>query len=143
MAKAALTARFNIVDAEGGVLTRGQLEKVLAALPIDFYTVADEAEARTAVQHHKVGSMDAYHNAYVISLYPPKGKKLSNAVVTNPDFPLRPDNIMDYNPGLRCCFHPKLIAFGMSLVSKVPKLVSDYIEIDIYKYSKDNVDRAP
>lgn len=130
--KGSIADRFNIIECEGH-LTRKQLEKVLEQFPVDFYLVSKGTDSRISHEKHKLERMEVYHGASVIRLYPPKGKKLSNAHVTNPNFQFRPDNIMDDQLGLRCCYHPKLTNFG---ITSVDNNLGD-IEIDIYKFAKE------
>jgi hypothetical protein len=113
----------------------GELEKIIERMK-KFNNVVDaKVPARDSVMEEKPAMIDIYHRARVISLYPQSGKRLSKATVRNRDFPLRSDQIMDDNVGLRCCYHPKLTTFGIRAIDDW-----DEIEIDIHKYPKDNID---
>ena len=126
---------FNHVLCEG-VLRKEQVGRILTVLPMNFYMVNSNVPFSESVIEETPATLDVYHRARVISLYPQSGKRLSKAVVKNMDFPLRSDCVMDENIGLRCCYHPKLTEFGIKLNDN-----RDEIEIDIHKYSKDNLDK--
>ncbi|GEM_PF-3474749 len=118
-------------------LDQGELERVLILLPITFTTCDEDYEVKILAEpkgRDKV--MRVEHSNSVVSIYPPVGKRLYCATVTNRDFPLRPDNIMDDQIGLRCCYHPRLASFGGNLGKKY-RYRFDEIEIDIFKYSRE------
>lgn len=122
--------QFRIIKCDGW-LSRDQLEILLKKLPIKFVTVDKNAPTQYFTYGKNGYVMDVYHFVGVISIYPLDGKRLHCASLTNMDFPIRPDNIMDDTIGLRCCFHPKLSSFGIQ--------TNDFgtdIEIDIYKSCK-------
>ena len=127
-----ITEKFNILECQG-ILNSEQLETVLKKFPVDFYLVDEYVDPGISFQECKKEPVDVYHSTGVISIYPPKGKRLSNAILTKWNFPINPDNIMDDQLGLRCCYHPRLSAFGVELVEH-----GDEIEIDIHKFSKEN-----
>lgn len=120
-----------------GTLSRDQLNTLLARLPISFEVVGADYSplAMCPSGENKSNEMEVYHRAGVVSLKPAEGKRLWNAAVTDSDFPFRPDNIMDDNIGLRCCYHPKLASFGLPAKDKHGY---DSIEVDIYKYPSNN-----
>ncbi|VVB78552.1 Uncharacterised protein [uncultured archaeon] len=130
-----MSNKFNIIECKG-ILNRSQLEMLLAKLPISFKIVDESINPAEGFRYETVGEMQAYHSARVISLFPLQFKRLSNAVVTDRDFPFRPDNIMDDNIGLRCCYHPKLTSFDIPAVDNW-----DEIEIDIHKFPHESRDR--
>lgn len=125
-----LTDKFNIVECHG-VFTVEQVLKVLEQFPVEFFLVDENIDSRISFEKQKRGAMDVYHDARVIDLYPPEGKRLSNAVVTDKDFPFKPDNIMDDQLGLRCCYHPAPSTFDIRSKDDI-----DSMEIDIHKFSK-------
>ena len=92
-----------------GILNEEQLKTLLRKLPIEFEIVRmDFSQRGVPNSEEQFNEVEVYHRAGVVSLNPLEGRRLWNAYITSPDFPLRPDNIMDDNIGLRCCFHPKL-----------------------------------
>src|SRR3989338_6588130 len=95
MAQDKPTKRKFLIRECQGELNQGELEVVLARFPVQFSICRDS-----------VPPARAYENQV-------EGMRLSNAVVTDPEFPFRPDNIMDDQLGLRCCYHPQLLAFGI------------------------------
>jgi len=113
----------------------GGLEEVLRMLPIDFFTVEDNVREEISYSQAEQGVMDVYHDTLVVEIYPPTGRRLSNSSMIDMDFPIRPDNIMDDQCGLRCCFHPKFSSFGMAFPSGLK--VHEF-EIDIHKFPRDN-----
>ena len=123
--------KFNVRECRG-ILQREQLDAVLQQAPLEFYTVDRDVDPDMALEAQERGEIDVYHKAAVVYFFPPQGKRLSSARVTDLDFPLRPDNVMDELLGLRSCFHPRLSDFGIS----PPKNRSDEIELDIYKFPK-------
>lgn len=127
-------SQFSIKKCEGD-LDQRDLEAILDRLPIVFFTVDINSPRRTAFQTHEKGEMEVYHSARVISIYPPNGKRISCATVIKPEFPLRSDNIMDDQLGLRCCYHPKLEDFG---IEPRDSRFGSEIEIDIFKHPKGN-----
>jgi calcineurin-like phosphoesterase len=117
-----------------GILDEDQLKTLLRKLPIEFQTVnADFPDRHVPLNKEEYREIEVYHYAQVVSLNPAQGRRLWNAYVTNSDFPLRPDNIMDDNIGLRCCYHPKLASFGLPIIKDINE-----IEIDIFKYPNSN-----
>jgi hypothetical protein len=130
-----LTDKFKIIElTPHAQLNREELEQLLSLLPIKFETVDEPVSPQEALYKPKDGIMEVYHDAGVVSFYPPSGKRLYNACLFDMDFPIRPDNIMDDTLGLRCCFHPDVTSFGM-----FPRTFhGDTIELSIYKYSKKN-----
>jgi len=126
--------KFKIIESgRNATLSKNQLLKLLGNLPIVFYTVDMSVPPLFSYQSHEKGEIEVRHSAAVVDFHPPKGKYLSNAVLTNMDFPIRPDNIMDENIKLRCCFHPKLESFGLEN-SRKRGIVDKDIELDIYKF---------
>lgn len=126
--------KFNIVECENrAILSKEQLEKLLNKLPITFYTVDKSVHPNFSYQSHEKGEIEVRHSAAVVTFHPPKGTYLSNAILTNMDFPIRPDNIMDDQLGLRCCYHPKLSSFGLENSEK-RGILDEYIELDIHKF---------
>ena len=131
--------KFNIVEIrESSALSKEQLERILGLLPIDFQVVNQNAprDFSNANPHHE--PLEVYHSASVISIYPQKGKRLYCATLTDMDFPIRPDNIMDDQLGLRSCFHPRLESFGIKTAYgnfASTAAINGEIEIDIYKYA--------
>ncbi len=125
--------KFKIIESDrNATLNKNQLVKLLETLPIVFYTV-DQSVHPNATQNEEKGEIEVRHSACVVDFHPPKGKYLSNATLTDMDFPIRPDNIMDENIKLRCCFHPKLSSFGLE-GSRKRGIVDKNIELDIYKF---------
>ncbi len=121
-----------IKSTEGGILCPNELERILEILPITFSTVERNSSNHYPLEKEFEHAIEVYHSAAVVELSPPEGRRLYCATVTNWNFPLRPDNIMDDNLGLRCCFHPLLVSFGLSQKDDF----HDHVEIDIYKYSR-------
>lgn len=122
--------KFKVIECKG-ILKGEQLDKILELLPFNFYTVEHDLDPERAFSSIKQRSIDVYHRARVISLYPPTGRRIYNAQVSDWEFPLRPDNIMDEQLGLRSCFHPRLTSFGLQPIEDW-----DEIEIDIHKFPK-------
>ena len=132
MAQDKSTKRKFLIRECQGELNQGELEVVLARFPVQFSICRDSVPPARAYENQVEGTMEVYHSARVIDIFPPEGMRLSNAVVTDPEFPFRPDNIMDDQLGLRCCYHPQLLAFG---IQRSPAWSE--IEIDIHKFSKE------
>ena len=123
--------QFDILGiAENSRLDMNALERLLRQLPINLWTCDEKADYDLHPNTFATDRIEVTHSAYVVYLCPPKGKRLQGATVTNPDFPLRPDNIMDDQIGLRCCYHPFLESFG------IPAYTREAIEIDIFKYPR-------
>lgn len=128
--------KINITECDASaVLTRQNLEKLLKKLPIAFYTAQKGVNPNVSYAYHKRGEMEVVHSAAVISIYPKKGEYLSNATLLDRDFPIRPDNIMDDQLGLRSCFHPKLSSFGLES-STARGITDDEVEIDVHKFPR-------
>ena len=126
--------KFNIIKSEErAVLDKSQLVKLLEKLPMVFYTVDQSVPPTNAIYKHETGEIEVRHSACVVEFHPPRGKYLSNAMLTDMDFPIRPDNIMDENIKLRCCFHPRLSSFGLENSTKRGTLDKE-IELDIFKF---------
>ena len=126
--------KFKIIESDrNATLSKNQLLKLLGNLPIAFYTVDQSIHPNLATRNEEKGEIEVRHSAAVVDFHPPKGKYLSNAVLTNMDFPIRPDNIMDENIKLRCCFHPKLKSFELKSSGR-RGIVDKDIELDIYKF---------
>ena len=119
---------------EGGTINSDELEMILRNMPISFRCL-DEKSLERIGPHDKAVMNVEYYGAQVVSIYPQSGKRLSCATVTNKDFLLNPDNIMDDNIRLRCCFHPKIESFGVEKLQG--SKFRGEVEIDIYKFSKD------
>lgn len=131
--------KYEIKQCSGGILDESQLEGLLEKLPFNFNFAKEETYPWDVSGSYEQAFLEVYHSASVISLYPPNGMRLSCATVTDWDFPLRPDNMMDDCLGLRCCFHPRLSSFGLDVRGQV---VGDEIEIDIHKFPIESKDRG-
>jgi hypothetical protein len=132
--------KYHIITCEGR-LHLPDLNIVLAKLPMEFFFAQDITDPQALFNyqstHHK-GQMEVYHVASVIALFPEDGERLACATVTDFDFPLRTDNIMDDGLGLRCCFHPKLESFDLGHLAND---FLDEIEIDVHKFPYKSRDR--
>src|SRR3989339_1128328 len=105
--------KYRIVEYENGMLKRDELETVLQGFPMEYRFAKEETDPREVYNAFDKGTMEVYHHAGVISLFPENGYRVACATVTDWDFPIRADNMMDDTLGLRCCFHPRLSLFGI------------------------------
>jgi hypothetical protein len=133
-----ISQKYRIVEHEGGILILSQLELVLDLFPMAYKFVKEDTCPRQNEFFLEDNVMEVYHSTSVISLFPEKGYRLAFAAVTDPCYSIRPDLIMDDSLGLRCCFHPKLSSFGVSVPGIDMGSCSDQIEFDIHKFPKES-----
>lgn len=139
--------KYRIVEIKDGILLQDEIENILSQFPMTYNFALEGSDCRNVHSLFEKGTIEVYHDARVIALFPEPGKILSKAEVTNWDFPLRPDNMLDDLIGLRCCFHPKLSTFGVPAYfrrvccqekdkDELRELL-DQIEIDVHKFPRD------
>ncbi len=131
--------KYHVVENKG-LLSPEELDKVLKRFPFEYHFAKEESDPRNVGDNFEIGTMEVYHKAAVISLFPQPGMRVSTAYCTDWDFLLRPDNMLDDTLGLRCCFHPSLSSF--SIAARPERgVLGEQIEIDIHKFPKKSRDR--
>jgi hypothetical protein len=134
-----------IIDNNGGTLTNEQLRRVLDKLPLVLRLIRADAPTPFIVSSSscKAGTVKVDHGAQVITIMPPKGKRIAEATVHARHGrleevagiwrKLQPDNIFTEDTGnVRNCYH-----FDVTEVFGITDVRTRDFELDLLKYHRD------
>lgn len=122
---------FQIVECDG-MLTKGQVRGLCDKLPIELQTVEIRRPPSKSGSMYARSKITVSHQDAAVHFYPPDGRRVSNAIIEDQDFPLGPCSMIREFPDMYFCFRPKLKSFDIALLENP----NARIELVFYKFPK-------